>query len=49
MSVMTAREQAEELHARTRLGGDPAQEKADAKARAGETFSDCLRLYLIAG
>ena len=46
MSVMTAREHAEELHARTRLGGDPAQEKADAKARAGETFSDCLRLYL---
>jgi integrase len=46
MSVTTAREQAEQLHAQTKLGRDPAREKADAKARAGETFGDCLSFYL---
>jgi integrase len=46
MSVTTAREQAEQLHAQTKLGRDPAQEKADAKTRAGETFGDCLSFYL---
>ena len=46
MSVATAREQAEQLHAQTKLGRDPAREKADAKARAGETFEHCLSLYL---
>jgi integrase len=46
MSVTTAREQAEQLHAQTKLGRDPAREKADAKARAGETFGDCLNFYL---
>jgi integrase len=46
MSVPNAREQAELLHAQTKLGRDPAQEKADAKARAGETFGDCLGSYL---
>src|SRR6478735_8691847 len=46
MSVVTAREQAEQLHAQTKLGRDPAREKADAKVRAGETFEHCLSLYL---
>ena len=46
MSVSTARGQAEQLHAQTKLGRDPAREKADAKARAGETFADCLNVYL---
>ena len=46
MSVTTARGQAEQLHAQTKLGRDPAREKADAKARAGETFADCLNVYL---
>jgi hypothetical protein len=46
MSVTTAREQAEQLHAQTKLGRDPAREKADAKARAGEAFGDCLNFYL---
>jgi integrase len=45
MGVPDARAQAERLHARTKLGGDPAQEKADAKA-PGETFGDCLGFYL---
>jgi integrase len=46
MSVTAAREQAEQLHAQTKLGRDPAQEKADAKASAGETFGACLSDYL---
>jgi integrase len=46
MSVTTARAQAEQLHAQTKLGRDPAQEKADVKAHAGETFGDCLSFYL---
>ena len=46
MSVTTARAQAEQLHAQTKLGRDPAREKADAKARARETFEHCLSLYL---
>jgi len=46
MSVPSARAQAERLHAQTKLGRDPAQEKADAEMRAGETFGDCLGLFL---
>jgi integrase len=46
MSAPAAREQAGQLHARTKLGGDPAQDKADAKAGAGETFGACLSAYL---
>ena len=46
MSVAKAREQAEQLHAQTKLGRDPAREKAEARARAGETFEHCLSLYL---
>jgi integrase len=38
MSVTTAREQAGQLHAQTKLGRDPAREKVAAQARAGETF-----------
>jgi integrase len=47
MSVPDAREQAEQLHAQTKLGRDPAQEKAEAKSRAGQTFEDCLGPYLM--
>jgi integrase len=46
MGVATAREQAEQLHAQTKLGRDPAQEKADAKTSVEETFGHCLGLYL---
>src|SRR5262245_52553967 len=46
MSAPTAREQAEQLHAQTKLGRDPAQEKGDAEIRAGEAFGDCLSVYL---
>jgi integrase len=46
MSVTTAREQAEQLHAQTKLGRDPAREKVAAQARGGETFGNCLNVYL---
>ena len=41
-----AREQAAELHARVRLGEDPAGSKHDARARAHETFEACAQRYL---
>jgi integrase len=41
-----ARETAKDMLAAVRLGRDPAGEKADTKARSGETFEACLRLYL---
>jgi integrase len=46
LKVPEARKQAEELHAKVRLGGDPAGEKAENQARASETFASCLDLYL---
>jgi hypothetical protein len=35
-----------DLHAKVRLGQDPAGAKADARARANETFETCARQYL---
>jgi integrase len=47
MRAPEAREQAEKLHAKVRLGQDPAGEKADAQSRADETFEACMKQYLI--
>jgi integrase len=46
MDVAAARKQAEKWHAEVKLGGDPAQEKAENKTRSGETFERCMKLYL---
>jgi integrase len=46
MGVPAARKEAERYHALVKQGRDPAGEKAESKARAGETFEACLRLYL---
>jgi integrase len=46
MKVPDARKQAEELHAKVKLGLDPAGEKAENQARAGETFAACMGRYL---
>jgi hypothetical protein len=45
-SLDKAREIAAQLHAKVKLGGDPAGDKADSQARAGETFEHCVALYL---
>jgi integrase len=42
-----ARQQAKTLLAQIRLGGDPASNKAQARARAGETFASLLRPFMI--
>ena len=41
-----ARAIAAELHAKVLLGGDPAGEKAESRAKAGEMFVACLERYL---
>jgi integrase len=41
-----AREIAAQLHAKVKLGGDPAGDKAESQARAGETFEHCMARYL---
>jgi integrase len=41
-----AREIAAQLHAKVKLGGDPAGDKAESQARVGETFEHCMALYL---
>jgi integrase len=41
-----ARSAAKELYARKALGQDPAGERKESQARAGETFEACVRLYL---
>lgn len=46
MKVPEAREQAEKLHAKVKLGQDPSGEKADAQSRADETFAACVKEYL---
>ena len=46
LDTAKAREQAAELHARVRLGHDPAGAKADARAHANETFEASARKYL---
>ncbi len=47
LETAKAREQAAELHAKVRLGHDPAGAKADARAHANETFEACARKYLV--
>jgi integrase len=46
LDAATAREQAAELHAKVRLGGDPAGAKAMARVHAEETFAACAKKYL---
>lgn len=46
MEAPDARKKAKELHAKVGMGGDPASDKADSRARSGETFEACLTLYL---
>jgi integrase len=41
-----ARQIASELHAKVRLGQDPASDRAESRARADETFGACVRLFL---
>ena len=41
-----AREIASKLHAKVKLGGDPAAEKAISKTRAGDTFGKLIKQYL---
>jgi integrase len=46
VSLVKAREIASELHAKVRLGQDPAGKKADDRQRAGETFEVIARKFL---
>jgi integrase len=46
LSVSKVRKTAEHLHARVKLGEDPAGDKADAKVRAAETFKSTAAEYL---
>jgi len=46
LSIVDARKTAEQLHARVKLGQDPASEKAEAKTRAAETFKAAADSYL---
>jgi integrase len=46
VSIGNARKTAERLYARVKLGEDPASDKADAKARAAETFEATVTEYL---
>jgi hypothetical protein len=46
LSLDRAREIAAQLHAKVKLGGHPAGDKAENQARAGETFEYCMKLYL---
>jgi integrase len=47
ISAQDAREIASKLHARVMLGEDPAGQKAEARAKAAETFSSILKPYLV--
>ena len=42
----TARKKASELHAKVKLGQDPAGTKAENRSRASETFGQCIETYL---
>jgi integrase len=46
VTAAQARRTANELHAKVRLGQDPASEKAEGRARAAETMGALLRPYL---
>src|SRR5262245_45912413 len=41
-----ARQTASELHAKVRLGQDPAKDRAQSRAKADETFGACVGLFL---
>ena len=47
ITAQNARERATELHARVRLGQDPAGEKIESRTRAAETLGSVLRPYLL--
>lgn len=47
LSLAQARKTAGELHAKVRLGRDPAGEKAEGRVRAAETTAVALQTYLI--
>ena len=46
VDIAKARETAKDLHARVRLGQDPAGDKAEARAKAAETFEAAAALFL---
>jgi hypothetical protein len=46
ITAQNARERATELHARVRLGDDPAGQKIESRARAAETFGSVVPLFL---
>jgi integrase len=48
ISLVKARETASELHAKVRLGQDPAGQKAQSKQHAAETFEAVALVYLAA-
>jgi integrase len=47
ISAQNARERASQLHARVRLGEDPAGQKIESRARAVETFGSVVRPFLL--
>jgi integrase len=47
ITAQDARERASQLHARVKLGEDPAGQKIESRARAVETFGSVLRPYLV--
>ena len=46
ITPQNARERASELHARVRLGEDPAGQKIESRTRAVETFGSVVRPFL---
>src|SRR5215471_13801084 len=46
ITAQKARERASELHARVRLGEDPAGQKIESRTRAAETLGSILRPFL---
>ena len=46
LALDRARALAAQLHAKVKLGSDPAGDKAESQARSGETFEACMKLYL---
>jgi integrase len=46
LALDKARAIAAQLHAKIKLGADPAADKAESQARSGETFEACMKLYL---
>lgn len=47
LPLAAARETAGDLHAKVRLGGDPAAVKADNRQRAAETFEPIVKRFLV--